>query len=103
MQTKTSQPVVAKPISIGTITLVREALAATALREAHAAQLSHALSELSYEVRACGHPAEQAVLALKHAWRGVRRPTVVGPGDWDAVYQTALTDMLSIYFHETHR
>ncbi len=99
MRTRTGHPDDASSFSTETITGVRRALAATALREASSAQLGNALSELTGEAHALGYPAERAVIALKHAWRGVRRPTVVGPGEWEVVYQTALTDMLGLFFH----
>jgi hypothetical protein len=89
--------------SVAIIASVRVALAAAALREAESAALASALSGLCAEARQRGYPAERMVMSLKQAWRTARRPTLVAPADWEALYRDALTESLEIFFGEAPR
>ena len=81
-----------------TILAVRQALEAQSLGERATRPLGEALGMLTQEARAHGLPAEQAVIALKEAWKSADRPTVVGRREWDGVYDSSLMTMLGLFF-----
>lgn len=93
-----SQPTETGAFSAATILAVRRALAADSLGERATPPLDDALGMLTQEARAHGLPAEQAVIALKGAWKSARRPTIVGPREWDGVYGSSLMTMLELFF-----
>ena len=100
---KTHQQVNRGTFSSETMAALREALTTVARDRAGDGCLVVALTALSDETRARAYGAELAVLALKEAWRDVRRPALVAPNDWDRTYQSALTMMLGILFKPGQR
>jgi hypothetical protein len=99
-----TQPVAAAAfadaVSIHAVAAVRAALTDMALDQGSSSQLHAALARLCDEARDRGFLAEHVVIALKDVWRGIRRPFLVGPVEWDMVYQRALRMTLDIYFDE---
>jgi hypothetical protein len=81
---------------------VRHALIAAALSEATPATMADALARMCAEARARSHSPERLVAALKEIWRCAPRPSEVDVRRWEAVYRSALTRLLAVYFDDSY-
>jgi hypothetical protein len=97
------QPLETRPISDEAMAGLRTALTAVATLRSEPVELTKALTVFCAEGHAHECLPEQLVLVLKDIWRRTPRPVLVELDKWDAMYETALTTMLRLYFHGSAR